>query len=101
LPEILLWKRLRNREIFKTKFRKQHYIEMFIVDISCHEFKLEIEVDGEVHYNEELNEYDSNRTAELNKFELKVIRFTNNEVIYNIDSVITRLLGVITKLIPL
>ena len=101
LSEILLWKKLKDRTIFQTKFRKQHPIGMFIVDFYCHEYKLVIEVDGEIHNNEELNEYDSGRTAELNKFGIIVIRFTNDEVIYHIDSVITRILGVITKLTPL
>jgi very-short-patch-repair endonuclease len=101
LSEILLWKRLRNRIIFKTKFRKQHPIGMFIVDFYCHEYRLVIEVDGEIHNNEKLNEYDDGRTAELNKFGIEVIRFSNDEVIYSIDSVISRILGAITKLTPL
>jgi very-short-patch-repair endonuclease len=101
LSEILLWKKLRNRKIFNTKFRKQHPISMFIVDFYCHEFKLVIEVDGEIHNNKESSEYDLSRSAELNKFGLKVIRFTNEEVIYNIDSVITRILDVIDDLTPL
>ena len=74
---------------------------MFIVDFYCHEYKLVIEVDGEVHNNEDSNEYDSNRTAELNRFGIKVIRFTNDEVLYDINTVITRILGAITKLTPL
>ena len=61
---------------------------MFIVDFYCHEYKLVNEVDGEVHNNEGSNEYFSNKTAELNRFGLKVIRFTNDEVIYNINSII-------------
>jgi very-short-patch-repair endonuclease len=101
LSEILLWKKLRDRKIFNTKFRKQHPIGMFIVDFYCHEYKLVIEVDGEVHNDKESGEYDLGRSAELNKFGIKVIRFTNDDVIYNIDSVITRILGVITELTPL
>jgi very-short-patch-repair endonuclease len=101
LSEILLWKKLRDRKIFNTKFRKQHPISMFIVDFYCHELKLVIEVDGDIHNDKESREYDLGRSAELNKFGLKVIRFTNDEVIYNIDSVITRILGVITELAPL
>jgi very-short-patch-repair endonuclease len=101
LSEILLWKKLKDRKIFKTKFRKQHPVGMFIVDFYCHEYKLIIEVDGEIHNDKETGEYDLGRTAEFNKFGLKVIRFTNDEVIFNIDSVITRILRVITELTPL
>jgi very-short-patch-repair endonuclease len=101
LSEILLWKKLKGRKIFNTKFRKQHPIGMFIVDFYYHEYKLVIEVDGEVHNNEEFSEYDSGRTAELNKFGIMVIRFTNDEIIYNIDCVITKILGIIAELTPL
>jgi very-short-patch-repair endonuclease len=100
LSEILLWKRLKDRKIFKSRFRRQHPVGMFIVDFYCHEYKLVIEVDGEVHNDREVIEYDLGRSAELNKFGLKVIRFTNDEVIYNIDSVIAGILVVITELTP-
>jgi very-short-patch-repair endonuclease len=101
VAELLLWKKLSDRKIFKTKFRKQHPVFIFIVDFYCHEFKLVIEVDGEVHNDKESTEYDLGRTAELNRFGIKVIRFTNDDVIFNVESVITRILGVITELTPL
>src|SRR5665647_1400166 len=74
LSEILLWNKLKDRKVFSIKFRKQHPIGIFIVDFYCHEYKLVIEVDGEVHYNEEVNEYDLGRTGELNNFGIRVIR---------------------------
>ena len=101
LAEILLWKKLRDRKIFNTKFRKQHPIFIFIVDFYCHEYKLVIEVDGDIHNDELINEYDLGRTAELNKFGITVIRFTNDQIIYNIDSVITKIQKLITDLTPL
>jgi very-short-patch-repair endonuclease len=101
LSEILLWKKLKDKKIFNTKFRKQHPIGIFIVDFYSHEYKLVIEVDGEIHDNEDSNEYDSNRTAELNRFGIRVIRFTNDEVTYNINSVITMIQRAINELTPL
>jgi very-short-patch-repair endonuclease len=101
LAELILWKKLKVRKNFNTKFRKQHPIDIFIVDFYCHEYKLVIEVDGDVHDNEELSEYDLGRTAELNKFGIRVIRFTNDQIIYNINSVITKILETITELAPL
>jgi len=101
LSEILLWNKLKNRKVFNTKFRKQHPIGIFIVDFYCHEYKLVIEVDGDVHNNEELNEYDLGRTGMLNNFGIRVIRFTNEEIIYNIDRVITKIQEVIKELAPL
>jgi very-short-patch-repair endonuclease len=47
--EILLWKALRNRRLNGFKFRRQHPIKGFIADFYCHEARLVIEVDGEIH----------------------------------------------------
>ncbi len=84
-----------------VKFRKQHPVWIFIVDFYCHEYKLVIEVDGEIHNEEELIEHDLNRTAELNKFGLKMLRFTNDQILFNIDSVITEIHKNITEFTPL
>ena len=101
LSELLLWKKLKNRKIFNTKFRRQHPVNIFIVDFYCHEYKFVIEIDGEIHNDEEAHEYDLNRTAELNKFGIRVIRFTNDQIISSIDQVITEINEVITELTPL
>ncbi len=47
--EKILWKELRNRKLNGHKFRRQHPIGQFIADFYCHEAKLVVEVDGEVH----------------------------------------------------
>jgi very-short-patch-repair endonuclease len=101
LAEKVLWKKLSDRKIFKAKFRKQHPIWIFIVDFYCHEYKLVIEVDGDVHEEDEVNEYDLGRTAELNRFGLKVIRFTNDEILFNMDFVISEIQKTITEFTPL
>ena len=101
LAEKILWRKLRDKKIFRTKFRKQHPIWIFIVDFYCHEYKLAIEVDGEVHKDKNQGEYDLGRTAELDKYGIKVIRFTNDQIIYDINSVLTKILEIITELTPL
>jgi very-short-patch-repair endonuclease len=58
------------------------------VDFYNHEFKLVIEIDGEIHESEQYKNYDSRRTNELEKLGIKVLRFTNHQVIYSIDSTI-------------
>ena len=97
LAELLLWKKLKDRKLFNTKFRKQHPINIFIVDFYCHDYKLVIEIDGDIHNNEISNEYDLNRTEELKKYGIRVIRFTNEQIIYNIDFVIERIQEKISK----
>ena len=101
LPELILWKRLKNRKLFKTRFRRQHPIDIFIVDFYCHEYKLVIEIDGEIHYRNEVKEYDLGRSAEIKKFGINIIRFKNEEIISNIDDVIIRILNKIDELSPL
>jgi very-short-patch-repair endonuclease len=101
LAELILWKKLKDKRIFSVKFRRQHPINLFIVDFYCHELKLVIEIDGEIHNNEESKEYDINRTAELNKYGIKVVRFSNDQVINNTDMIIDKIKLVITELTPL
>jgi very-short-patch-repair endonuclease len=94
--EELLWKQLKSKQFYGFKFRRQHPISQFIVDFYCHELKLVIEVDGEIHNKSENKEYDENRTFELEKFELKVLRFTNYEVENYIDKVLSTIRNVIS-----
>ena len=88
LPELILWKNLRDRNLFTTKFRRQHPINMFIVDFYCHECKLVIEIDGEIHLSPDKKDYDSKRTSELEKYGITVIRFTNDQVLYDLRNVL-------------
>ena len=99
--ELILWHKLNDKKIFKSKFRRQHPIGIFIVDFYCHEYKLVIEIDGEIHNNEENFEYDDGRTAEIQKFGITVLRFTNHQVTYKLDKVILIILRILTELTPL
>ena len=55
--ELVLWDKLKDKKIFKSKFRRQHPVDIFIVDFYCHEYKLVIEIDGEIHNDVENKEY--------------------------------------------
>jgi very-short-patch-repair endonuclease len=81
--EATLWRALRNRQT-GHKFRRQHPIYRFIIDFYCAQAKLLIEVDGESHFQPDQEEYDKARTEYLEELGYKVIRFTNNDVKYNI-----------------
>ncbi len=86
-----LWNYLKNRQILGLKFRRQHPIDIFIADFYCHEKRLVIEVDGEIHNTPDNKIYDLNRTDELNNHNIKVIRFTNHQVINNVKEVISEI----------
>ncbi len=80
--EKYLWRYLRNRQMKELKFRRQHPVDIFILDFYCHECRLAIEVDGGIHQTPDQKEWDKNRTFELNEFGITVLRFTN-EVVWN------------------
>ena len=83
--EAVLWEQLRNKNL-EAKFRQQHLIGDYIVDFVCLDKKLIVEVDGKIHENQ-LDE-DAKRTEILENDDYKVIRFSNEEVLGNIDSVL-------------
>jgi very-short-patch-repair endonuclease len=85
--ETKLWGELKKNQILGFRFRSQHPIDIFIVDFYCHPLKLVIEVDGGIHLSKEHSEYDCSRTEELEKFGIKVIRFTNEQVFNHIEEV--------------
>jgi very-short-patch-repair endonuclease len=86
--ENILWDHIRKKRLSGIIFRRQHPISQFIVDFYCHEAKLVIEIDGDIHENQENKEYDENRTFELEKLGLKVIRFKNEMITDNINEVL-------------
>jgi very-short-patch-repair endonuclease len=90
--EEVLWEELRNKEIFKARWKHQHPIDIFVVDFYCHKYKLAIEVDGGIHYEEEVHERDDGREHDIEKLGIKIIRFTNKEVFEEIESVRSRIL---------
>jgi len=94
--ETTLWNLLRNRNL-KYKFRRQHPIDFFIIDFYCAEAKLLIEIDGSSHLEKEQQEYDHARTEYLEAREYKVIRFTNDDVRYNIHAVVTEIMEEVEK----
>jgi very-short-patch-repair endonuclease len=83
-----LWAKLCRNQLIGLKFRRQHPINRFIVDFYCVKIKLVIEVDGNIHEIPENKVYDIGRSQILNDFGIKVIRFTNEEFIEDIEKVI-------------
>jgi len=93
--EKLLWEKLKGKQICGVRFRRQHAISFYIVDFYCHEAMLVVEVDGTVHSFKV--DHDDGRSAEMEKFGIKIIRFTNSEVENNIDRVINRIEAIVNE----
>ena len=85
--EQVLWQYIRGKAL-KTKFFRQYVIADYIVDFVSLEFNLIIEVDGPYHTEKEQQQYDNGRTARLGSLGFKVLRFTNDQVLNQLDNVI-------------
>jgi very-short-patch-repair endonuclease len=92
--EDALWQRLRRKQIWGVRFRRQHPIDRFIVDFYCAEARLVIEVDGEIH--EYTREEDALRQAFIESMGLRVLRFTNELVLKHSDEVLRIIQAVMT-----
>ncbi len=88
--ERTIWESLRGKKL-DVNFRRQHIIDEFIVDFFCVEKNLIIEIDGGYHNKPEQKEADALRTQILNELGFKVVRFSNEEVIGNIDNVVSKI----------
>ena len=86
--ELLLWNRLRNRQLPGFKFRRQHQFGEYIADFYCHEAKLVIECDGGVHSAVETWNQDQSRDAYMSSLGLRVLRFTNEQVLNETEAVL-------------
>ena len=86
--EVFLWNHFPYIQFKNLRFKRQHPILYFVAEYYCHKAKLIIEVDGGYHKLLQQFEYDKNRDSELVELGLKVLRFTNEEVLFSIETVI-------------
>ena len=94
--EKIMWEIVRNNKL-GIHFRRQHAIDDFIADFVCLSLSIIIEVDGSIHEKEENKIDDERRTRILNEKGFIVIRFTNEDIIYNTDAVINKIQDTIYK----
>ncbi len=88
--EKIIWSKLRNKQVNSLKFYRQWSVGRYILDFYCHPLKLAIEIDGGQH--DENNVYERTRTQFLQKQNITLLRFWNNEVLENIDGVMNNIL---------
>lgn len=98
--EIILWSRLRSKKVKGFKFRRQQPIFEYVVDFYCHELKLIIEVDGEIHDLSEISKIDSKRDNILKINGYQIIRLSNREIETEIDASINKITTFITSILP-
>ncbi|MBI4808120.1 MAG: endonuclease domain-containing protein [Nitrosomonadales bacterium] len=96
--ERLLWQALRYKQLAGHRFRRQFPIGRFIADFVCVEQKLVIELDGGQHQDQVA--YDEQRTFFLRQNGWRVLRFWNNDVIGNLDGVLSTIAEQLESLPP-
>jgi very-short-patch-repair endonuclease len=86
--ETFLWSKIRMKQLKGHWFYRQNPIGEYIADFYCPRTKLVVEVDGGQHFSDEMMEYDRVRNEYMAGLGLRVLRFTNTEVLTNIEGVI-------------
>ena len=89
--EQLIWSKIRRKQISDLHFYRQKNIGRYIVDFYCPKGKLIVEVDGGQHYENEGMKKDQERDRYLQSLGLTVLRFSDIDVLKNIDGVIERI----------
>ena len=95
--EEVLWKHLKDKNL-GHKFRRQHPFGKYILDFYCHALRMSIEIDGEVHLDNEQKKLDEFRTNELKRCNIKELRFTNDQVNNKIQTVLMKIRKEIIKI---
>jgi very-short-patch-repair endonuclease len=85
--ELKLWNAVRAHRLMNLGFRRQFPIGNYIVDFACPSHKIIVELDGSQHNDAETIAYDAKRTTFLEQSGWTVLRFTNDDVLKEIDSV--------------
>jgi len=92
---------LRNRQICGAKFRRQYSIGNYILDFYSSEYRLGIEADGGQHYADGVKQQDESRAKELAKISIQILRFSNIDILNNIEGVCEEIEKTLTLILSL
>jgi very-short-patch-repair endonuclease len=84
--EVLLWTKLKNRQMQGERFLRQYSVDQYVLDFYCPRLKLAI-VDGDSHFTRAAEEHDKERQEYIEALSIKFLRFTNSDVCDNLDGV--------------
>jgi len=89
--EAALWELLRNRQLIGIKFKRQFPIGRYVADFYCHDRKLVVELDGEIHELPRQENHDQNRDTYLRSLGLRILRISNEEVFADSSQVLQKI----------
>ena len=95
LAETRLFEQLSSNKL-GVRFKAQHPIFIYVVDFYCNKAKLVIEIDGDIHFDEEAQLKDLERTKHLEGFGLHILRFTNEQVFKDLEGVLKEIKAYLT-----
>lgn len=95
--EGIIWGYLSGNQL-GVKFRRQHPLFLYVADFYCHSLKLVIEIDGGIHEKSDVKINDAKRQAEIESFGIKVIRFTNEQVVKTPETVLQNISNTLKEL---
>jgi len=86
--EILLWQKLKRKQMYGYDFHRQKPIDNYILDFFCYELMLGIEIDGYSHDFLEVFEKDLQKTKRMNELNISVLRFSDYQILKEMDNVL-------------
>jgi very-short-patch-repair endonuclease len=95
-----LWQKLRRNQLENLSFRRQHPIGPYVMDFYCPALRLAIELDGGQHNFDQNRRKDERRTMWLRSNGIEVLRFWNNDVMSNLDGVLSEIARVASDMTP-
>jgi very-short-patch-repair endonuclease len=96
--EVLLWIQLRNRQLLGQRVLRQYSIGSYIVDFYIPKLKLAVEIDGPSHAEQEAIEYDNMRQSYIEALGIRFLRFQNDEIYGDMESVLNSIASKIKSL---
>ena len=98
--ETKLWEELRNKRFADLKFFRQYGIGHYVADFYCPSLKLAVEVDGNNHFSKDGIEYDKERYKYFEAMDIKTIRFSNGDVLKNVQVVLANIEEALSEIKP-
>lgn len=90
-PETILWAKIRDRRLNGHKFKRQYSVGDYILDFYCPAKRLAIELDGDSHYEDDAQKSDEIRDKFLRSNNITVLRFTNDDVMKNLQGILEKI----------
>ncbi|MBI3005630.1 MAG: endonuclease domain-containing protein [Ignavibacteriales bacterium] len=95
--EIILWSKLKGKQLGGYKFRRQVSVGRFVIDFYCPSKKIAVEIDGDSHFTNDGLRKDVERQQWVEQFGVRFLRFTNDEIRRNLDGVLLAIEQALTE----